>query len=67
MNMWGLSPAFVDELEDDLPLFLNAEYHLPKIVDQLIHTGKTKVKVIETYDNGLMLPIKKISQRNLNR
>lgn len=58
MNMWGLSPAFIDELENGFPLFLSnikegdgkAEYLLPKIVDQLIQTGKAKVKVLETHD-----------------
>jgi choline kinase len=59
MNMWGLSPAFIKELENGFPLFLSsikegdgkAEYLLPKIVDQLIQTGKAKVKVLETHDN----------------
>lgn len=58
MNMWGLSPAFIDELENGFPLFLSnikegdgkEEYLLPKIVDQLIRTGKAKVKVLETHD-----------------
>lgn len=58
MNMWGLSPAFIDELENGFPLFLSnikdedgkAEYLLPKIVDQLIRSGKAKVKVLETHD-----------------
>lgn len=58
MNMWGLSPAFIDELENGFPLFLSnikgedgkAEYLLPKIVDQLIQSGKAKVKVLETHD-----------------
>lgn len=58
MNMWGLSPAFIDELENGFPLFLSnikgedgkAEFLLPKIVDQLIRSGKAKVKVLETHD-----------------
>lgn len=58
MNMWGLSPAFINELENGFPLFLSnikgedgkAEYLLPKIVDQLIRSGKAKVKVLETHD-----------------
>lgn len=58
MNMWGLSPAFIDELENGFPLFLSnikgedgkAEYLLPKIVDQLIRSDKAKVKVLETHD-----------------
>lgn len=58
MNMWGLSPAFINELEDGFPAFLSnikegdgkAEYLLPKIVDQLIQSGRAKVKVLETQD-----------------
>lgn len=58
MNMWGLSPAFINELEIGFPVFLSnikegdgkAEYLLPKIIDQLIQSGKAKVKVLETHD-----------------
>lgn len=58
MNMWGLSPAFINELENGFPVFLKntkegdgkAEYLLPKIVDRLIRTGKAKVTVLETHD-----------------
>lgn len=58
MNMWGLPPAFLDELERGFPEFLDnikdgdlkAEYLLPKIVDQLIKSGRAQVKVLETRD-----------------
>ncbi len=57
MNMWGLSPAFLDELEQGFPEFLDrakgnlkAEYLLPKIIDRLIQEGKASVKVLETRD-----------------
>lgn len=58
MNMWGLPPAFIDELERGFPEFLDqqkegdikCEYLLPKIIDQLIQSGKTTVKVLETRD-----------------
>lgn len=58
MNMWGLSIAFINELEQGFPVFLRniiegdvkAEYLLPKIVDQLIQSGNAKVKVLETHD-----------------
>lgn len=58
MNMWGLSPAFINELEQGFPVFLGnmkewdekAEYLLPKIIDQLIQSGNAKVKVLETHD-----------------
>jgi dTDP-glucose pyrophosphorylase len=58
MNMWGLSPAFLKELEDGFPAFLNnikegdgkAEYLLPKIIDKLIQSGNTQVQVLESHD-----------------
>lgn len=58
MNMWGLTPAFIKELEKGFPDFLGAlkdddfttEYLLPTIIDQMIHDGRAKVKVIETRD-----------------
>lgn len=58
MNMWGLPPRFLEELETGFPEFLNqipegnlkAEYLLPRIIDKLIKSGKGKVKVLETRD-----------------
>lgn len=58
MNMWGLSTAFISELEIGFPIFLNgvkegdgkAEYLLPKIIDKLIQSGTAKVQVLETHD-----------------
>lgn len=58
MNMWGLPPAFLDELERGFPEFLDSlkegdvksEYLLPKIIDKLIKTGRARVKVLETRD-----------------
>ncbi|MBS1231479.1 MAG: hypothetical protein H6R35_317 [Bacteroidetes bacterium] len=58
MNMWGLSPAFINELEHGFPEFLSdikeedgkSEYLLPKIIDQLIQSEKTTVQVLETHD-----------------
>lgn len=58
MNMWGLPPGFLDELEKGFPEFLDnmaegnlkAEYLLPKIIDKLIKSGKAKVTVLETRD-----------------
>lgn len=58
MNMWGLPPAFLEELERGFPEFLDnikdgdvkAEYLLPKIIDKLIKSGKATVKVLETRD-----------------
>ena len=50
MNMWGLPPAFLEELERGFPKFLNdlpegdvkSEYLLPKIIDQLIQAQKSQ-------------------------
>lgn len=58
MNMWGLPPAFLEELERGFPEFLDnikdgdvkAEYLLPKIIDKLIKSGKATVRVLETRD-----------------
>ena len=58
MNMWGLPPKFLEELERGFPEFLGgieeedlkAEYLLPNIVDQLIQSGRGRVKVLETRD-----------------
>lgn len=58
MNMWGLPESFLEELEQGFPKFLNqvpegdikAEYLLPKIIDQLVQSGKAKVKVLHTPD-----------------
>lgn len=58
MNMWGLPPAFLDELESGFPAFLDsipegnlkAEYLLPQIIDRLVKSGKARVKVLDTHD-----------------
>ncbi|MDD3253638.1 MAG: sugar phosphate nucleotidyltransferase [Lachnospiraceae bacterium] len=58
MNMWGLPPKFLDELERGFPEFLDqiregdvkAEYLLPKIIDKLIKSGQATVQVLETRD-----------------
>lgn len=58
MNMWGLTPEFLDVLEDGFYGFLNhlgdkalkKEFLLPVIIDQLIREKKAEVKVLETRD-----------------
>lgn len=58
MNMWGLSPVFLNELEKEFPVFLNnlkeedikTEFLLPKIIDKLIQSQRAKVQVLETHD-----------------
>ncbi|MBO5372517.1 MAG: nucleotidyltransferase [Lachnospiraceae bacterium] len=58
MNMWGLYPCFLEELESGFKTFLSnvksgdikAEYLLPKIIDKLLHENRATVKLIETQD-----------------
>jgi len=58
MNMWGLPPAFLKELEKGFPEFLKdggaenikSEYLLPKAIDACIKSGRGRVKVIPTTD-----------------
>ncbi|MDO4608940.1 MAG: nucleotidyltransferase, partial [Clostridia bacterium] len=57
-NFWGLTPAFIDGLEEDFTKFLSTvkegdikcEYLLPSIIDDLIKAKKATVKVLETKD-----------------
>ena len=58
MNMWGLSPQFMDILEEGFRQFfanigeneLKTEYLLPIYIDQLLKQGKVTVKVLPTND-----------------
>ena len=58
MNMWGLTPEFLDEVERGFVEFLGnvkpgdlkAEYLLPGIIDGLLKANKATVKVLETKD-----------------
>ena len=58
MNMWGLTPDFVDDLrkgfvkffEDNEGDLLKKEYLLPTLIDRLIRDGEIKVDVLETED-----------------
>lgn len=58
MNMWGLYPCFLEELERGFKEFLanlkpediKAEYLLPKIIDRLLHEKRVSVTLIETQD-----------------
>lgn len=58
MNMWGLSPAFIDGLEDRFIDFLSnvkegdykCEFLLPAVIDDMIKEGKATVKVLPTND-----------------
>ena len=56
MNMWGLTPAFMQVLEERFVDFLRelpegdirSEYLLPTIIGDLLAEGKTRVKVLQT-------------------
>ncbi len=58
MNMWGLTPDFMEILEKGFTEFLGSlapedikkEYLLPELVDHLIKNGSAKVDVLETKD-----------------
>ena len=59
MNMWGFTPAFLEEVAADFPRFLQedvpknpakAEIFLPMTVGQLLQAGKCQVKVLRTAD-----------------
>lgn len=58
MNTWGFNQSIFNELEEGFPIFLKnsrenilkAEYFLPTVVDSLIKTGKTDVRVLSTLD-----------------
>ena len=59
MNMWALTPEFVDLLDAGFVEFfekaapanpLKAEYLLPIYIDELLHADKVSVKVLPTHD-----------------
>ncbi len=58
MNMWGLPPVFLEELEKGFPEFLRqipegnlkAEYLLPKVIDKMVQEKKAVVQVLDTKD-----------------
>lgn len=58
MNMWGLTPEFLEVLESGLKKFLaktkpeelKKEYLLPTVVDNMIKEGTAQVAVLKTHD-----------------
>ena len=59
MNMWGLTPGFLDMLENGFKEFfdkevpsnpLKAEYLIPVFIGELLERGKMSVKVLKTND-----------------
>ena len=60
MNMWGLTPDFLDVLEDGFKVFLDkevsqdplkSEFLIPVFIGQLLEQGKMNVKVLRTDDS----------------
>ena len=59
MNMWALTPDFLEELStgftaflEDLPAEdLKSEYLLPAVIDGMIRTGRARVQVVPTGDH----------------
>ncbi len=58
MNMWGVTPEYIGILEDKFEDFLQnmdsedlkAEFLLPIIMDDLLQSGQSTIKVLETSD-----------------
>ena len=59
MNMWGLTPEFLDVLEEGFEEFFEkevpgnpqkAEYLIPIFIGELLEQGKMSVKVLKTND-----------------
>lgn len=59
MNMWGLTPEFLDVLEEGFKEFfekevpgnpLKAEYLIPIFIGELLEQSKMSVKVLKTND-----------------
>lgn len=58
MNMWGLTPDFIDVLEKGFVEFLSnpnlnqlkGEYLLPSVIGELVTTNQASVKILETND-----------------
>ena len=55
MNMWGFTPDYFKYSEDYFKSFLKenidnlkAEYFIPLLVNDLVNSGKAKVKVLDT-------------------
>lgn len=70
MNMWGIPASFIEELEQGFPKFLaglkegdvKSEYLLPTVIDNLVASGKARVKVLETPDKWFGVTYKEDKQ-----
>jgi len=57
MNIWGFTPSYFDFLEKYFEAFIRqnagnpkAEFYIPFVVNELLKTGKAKLKVLESKD-----------------
>lgn len=58
MNMWGVTPEYIDLLEEGFVKFLSevkegdikAEFLVPEYMDKLIKSGRVTIKMLETND-----------------
>ena len=74
MNMWGLTPDFLDVLENGFQRFLSnlgdkalkKEFLLPIIIDQLVREEKAQVKVLETRDKWFGVTYKEDKEAVVN-
>lgn len=59
MNLWGVTPSFIDEIEQGFPEFLDkgfesnpvkCEYYLPSVISSMIESKKASVKLLSSTD-----------------
>ncbi|WP_367942512.1 sugar phosphate nucleotidyltransferase [Enterocloster citroniae] len=70
MNMWGIPASFLEELEKGFPRFLDSlkegdvksEYLLPRIIDDLVQSGRARVTVLDTPDKWFGVTYKEDKQ-----
>ena len=55
MNMWGITPDIFPHLEEGVVRYLDTmqnpqkdEFYLPIFIDEMIHAGKVKCRMLET-------------------
>lgn len=69
MNMWGLTPQFIEVLKEGFPQFLKehgteekTEYLLPDIIDSMIRSGRARVRLLKTPDQWFGVTYKEDKQ-----
>lgn len=74
MNMWGLTPEFIDILKTGFDEFLKetaeddlkAEYLLPTIIGELLGKGRLDVKVLKSHDQWFGVTYKEDRETVMN-